>query len=304
MARIARKNLRQFGVTGPASSFGQFGSKRAGVPQTSQNPTVLQQLGAWLTGWQDAVVASNKAAYLEDMNGWCFVHSYMVAYLMQQGIPEWDTDTVYYTAPNPSIVQYNGGQWYMSLQDANAGNAPPAGASNAFWRWLNPPQDLAGAATLNFIPKVTNAASANGAPGSVVLADSAVSENGTHVVIGKPIKFPDNSVQSTAATSVVTTQNILGPTGANTRAIGVVYQNTLSRPIFVAASFGSIAGVTPVTFSAKSDANPAPTTVVAQSNVGTASDGVLLFFIVLPGSYYTITRSIVDSSLTYWTEWT
>lgn len=153
MARIARKTLKQFGVTGPASSFGQFGSKRAGLPQTSQNPTVLQQLGAWLTGWQDAVVASNKAAYLEDMNGWCFVHSYMVAYLLQQGIPEWDTDTVYYNSPNPSIVQYNGGQWFKCLQDAITGNAPPAGASNAFWEWINPP--------LPTIPVVGNSLKAN-----------------------------------------------------------------------------------------------------------------------------------------------
>lgn len=136
MAKILRKTLVQFGNAGPTTSFGQFGSKEAGSPQTSQDPSVLQQLSAWTQGWQDAVVSGNKAAYLEDMNGWCFVHSYMMAYVLQQGIPEWDSGTTYYLN---SVVQANNGQWFNSLQDTNLGNAPPAGASNAFWDWVNAP---------------------------------------------------------------------------------------------------------------------------------------------------------------------
>lgn len=136
MAKIIRKTLTQFGVSGPSTAFGQFGSKEAGSPQTSQDPTVLQQLTAWAQGWQNAVVSGNKAAYLEDMNGWCFVHSYMMAYVLQQGIPEWDSGTTYF---QNSVVQANSGQWFNSLQDNNLGNAPPVGASNAFWDWVNAP---------------------------------------------------------------------------------------------------------------------------------------------------------------------
>lgn len=136
MAKIIRKTLSQFGVSGPSTAFGQFGSKEAGSPQTSQDPAVLQQLTAWAQGWQNAVVSGNKAAYLEDMNGWCFVHSYMMAYVLQQGIPEWDSGTTYYLN---SVVQANNGQWFNSLQDTNIGNAPPVGASNAFWSWVNAP---------------------------------------------------------------------------------------------------------------------------------------------------------------------
>lgn len=136
MPKILRKTLIQFGNAGPTSSFGQFGSKEAGTPQTSQDPDVIQQLAAWDNGWQDAVVTANKAAYLEDMNGWCLVHSYMSAYILQQGIPEWDSGTVYYLN---SVVQHNNGQWFNSLQDNNLNNAPPAGTSNAFWDWVNAP---------------------------------------------------------------------------------------------------------------------------------------------------------------------
>lgn len=133
-----RFTLIPFGNAGPASSFGQFGSKAAASPQTTQDPVVIQQLAAWSDGWQNAVVAGDKAAYLEDMNGWCFVHSKAVAYIYQMGIPQWDTSTTYM---KNSVVQdaVGNGQWFSSLQDNNAGNTPPAGASNAFWSWVNPP---------------------------------------------------------------------------------------------------------------------------------------------------------------------
>lgn len=151
MPKILRKTLTQFGNAGPTSSFGQFGSKEAGTPQTSQDPTVIQQLAAWVNGWQDAVVTANKAAYMEDMNGWCFVHSYMSAYILQQGIPEWDSGTTYY---QNSVVQYNNGQWFNSLQDNNLNNVPPVGASNAFWSWINapvtPPQAVPTGVILDF----------------------------------------------------------------------------------------------------------------------------------------------------------
>jgi microcystin-dependent protein len=60
----------------------------------------------------------------------------MTAYLLQQGIPEWDSATTYYLN---SVVQANSGQWFNSLQDNNLGNAPPVSASNAFWAWVNAP---------------------------------------------------------------------------------------------------------------------------------------------------------------------
>jgi microcystin-dependent protein len=138
MAKIVRKTMVAFGQNGPTTSFGQFGSKEAGFPQTTKDPTVIQQLAAWSNGWQDAVVTANKAAYLEDMNGMSYVFSYMLGYVLQQGIPEWDMNTVYY---RNSVVQDNSGQgqWFNSLQDNNQGNQPPVSASNAFWQWVNPP---------------------------------------------------------------------------------------------------------------------------------------------------------------------
>ena len=196
MAKLTRETLIQFGKSGAPTVFGQFGSKLAGLPQTSQDPAVLQALAAWVQGWQSAVVAGDKAGYLEDMNGWCFVHSYMMAYLYQQGIPEWDGGTEYYanSVVQGTVALGNAGQWFNSLQDNNTGNAPPVGASNAFWEWVNEP---AAAVPLvgNSLKASLTVAPNGGAPGTKVdvAADllsvqgvtlSAVSETGDISVSG------------------------------------------------------------------------------------------------------------------------
>lgn len=304
MAGLVRKALIPFGDAGPTSSFGQFGSKTAGTPQTSQDPTVIQQLAAWQQGWQNAIVSGDKAAYLEDMNGWCFVHSYEVAYIFQSGIPEWDASTLYF---NGSVVQtMASGQQFRSLSGGvpgvgagQSGNAPPASASNAFWLWTNPPQELVGTATLNKIPKVTNTAPANGVPGSVTLGDSAVSDDGTDVILALPLKFPDNTVQSTAAVSsnAVTVQSppavyVTTPS----RTIGSVYQNTGSKPRFVVVTVLT-AGVC----QALCDSNPSPVTQVAATAIsGAPAVRCPLPFWVLPGYYYLVSGGSLDS----WIEWT
>lgn len=143
MAKLPRVTLRLFGGSGASTFFGQFGSKKAGVPQTSLDPSILQQLAAWVDGWQEAISSSDKAPYLQDMNSFGYVHSYMTSYIFQMGLAEWDPGTTYY---KNSVVQDNTGlgQWFVSIQDTNSNNPPSAGASNAWWTWVNAPQVAAG----------------------------------------------------------------------------------------------------------------------------------------------------------------
>ncbi|PMZ30506.1 hypothetical protein C1X25_36230, partial [Pseudomonas sp. GW247-3R2A] len=84
----------------------------AGSPVISSDPTVIQSLSNWLTGWFGAVVGGNSPA-IEDMNAVCFVYAYQLAYLMQQGIPEYDSGTTYFTGS----LCTSGGVIYRSLQD-------------------------------------------------------------------------------------------------------------------------------------------------------------------------------------------
>lgn len=138
MAQLARETHKLFGATGTTDNFTEFGSTVGpGTAFTKDIPTI-QSLSAWNTGWQSAVYPTNSAPFLEDMNAWCYEHSYQVTYLFQEGIPAWDAGTTYYV---DSIVKLagSGGQLFLSLQANNLNNAPPLSGNNAFWQWLNAP---------------------------------------------------------------------------------------------------------------------------------------------------------------------
>lgn len=307
MAGLVRKTLIPFGQSGAVSNFGQFGSKTASAPLTSQDPAVIQALSAWVQGWQNAIVNSDKAAYLEDMNGWCFVHSYEVAYIYQMGISEWDSATLYFTG---SVVQTAvNGQQFKSLQGGvpgigagQSGNVPPVSSSNAFWLWINPPQNLVGSETLNTLQKVTSTSPANGVPGSVTLGDSLLSEAGGNVVLASGgIKFPDATVQTTAAVSANAVSVSSPPSayvGPASRVLGTVYQNTGSKPRFVLVTV-FVVGNSSIAY-CDSLSSPVQTVGYIASNAGINVVGTV-FFIVLPGYYYKV---LGGTTLEFWTEWT
>lgn len=136
MAKIARATFVQFGLSGPTADFAQYGSQAASAPIKSKNVATIQALTAWVNGWQDAV-ALGEAPYLEDMNGLLYVFSYMLAYLFQEGIPEYDSGTTYFIG---GIVKNLGNsgyvEFYSSLTDTNVGNALPTRADNTNWSFL------------------------------------------------------------------------------------------------------------------------------------------------------------------------
>lgn len=300
MAKLTRKTLRPFGDSASTSYIGQFGSKLAGVPQTSKDPTVIQQLSAWVNGWQLAISGSDKAPYLQDMNGIMYVFCYMLSYLFQTGIPEWDSGTTYFI---DSVVQDAGGsgQQFKSLQDNNTGNTPPSGASNAYWLWINPPAVLVGASsTVNKIQKVSTLSPASGVPGSTAVTDSLLSDDGTDVILGgtpgtNALKFPDGTRQLTASTGSVASQGVV--TGS--RALSTVFQNTGTKPLFVSVcSVLAYGGGVDVYV----DASATPTTLVAALGGVSMSAGVYqMFFIVLPGYYYKAAGT--GAAVSVWTEW-
>lgn len=194
MAKIPRKTLKQFGSNaGLDSFFGQFGSKSAGLPQTSRDLTVIQQLAAWLDGWQDAVVGGNKVSFLQDMNGLHYVFGTELCYLFQMGIPEWDAATTYDIR---SVVQGpvggpTEGQWFESQQVNNTGNVPPTGASNAQWKWINPPTPP--------VPNVGNSLKSN-----LVVKPNNGSPNTSVDVSADTLSVQNVALQAVAATANIT----------------------------------------------------------------------------------------------------
>lgn len=133
-----RKALTVFGKDGGTSNFGQFGSQAASAPLETKDVIAIQALAAWADGWQEAV-AIGQAPYLQDMNAAMYVHSYMLGSIFDEGMPEYDASTIYSFG---SVVKlpYTGGnnfQVFVSLGDANTGNALPTGpASNAHWQFV------------------------------------------------------------------------------------------------------------------------------------------------------------------------
>lgn len=145
MPKLPRVKVVLFGSTGPGTAFGQYGSKTAGTPQTEADFGSLsayiagcQALAAWVTGWTLAAVGAAFNPYLEDMNGAFIVFSYFIANIFERGIPDWDNGTTYFKGAYVQDPAGSGQIWY-SLTDNNLGNVPPLLASNAQWKWGNPP---------------------------------------------------------------------------------------------------------------------------------------------------------------------
>jgi microcystin-dependent protein len=131
-----------FGVDGPTDDFGEFGSQTAGTPVKTKDVSLIQSLTAWTQGWKQAIIAANRAPFLEDMNSLHYVTSYMLAYLMQEGIPEWNSNTEYH---QNSIVKKSGtSELYSSKINTNTGNPLPSQADDANWSYIGPTAGLTG----------------------------------------------------------------------------------------------------------------------------------------------------------------
>ena len=123
MSRLARYTQKIFGSTAGSNQMATFGSEAAGFPFTCDGatvtPTIVQGLSQYLSGWFSGVLGSFSPT-IEDMNALFYLLSYQIAYLLQTGIPEWDSGTTYYVG---DLVQDGSGQIYKSLTNSNLNNA-------------------------------------------------------------------------------------------------------------------------------------------------------------------------------------
>ena len=119
MSKILRKTQVIFASNAGTNQVAQVGSLAASSPVFSMDPAVIQGLSNYQVGWYDVAIGPNSPA-IEDMNGYCFVTSYQIAYVMQEGISEWDSGTVYYIG---SIASDGAGFSYVSQIDNNLNNA-------------------------------------------------------------------------------------------------------------------------------------------------------------------------------------
>lgn len=100
MTNYQRITAKVFGETATATGndpeIGQFGSALAGTYAGTTDVNTIQNLTAWSNGFIDCVTPSQQFPPLPEMTGFGKVISYQEAYLLQKGIPEWDSGTTYY----------------------------------------------------------------------------------------------------------------------------------------------------------------------------------------------------------------
>lgn len=139
MSKITRVVQLIFGNTGDQSHFGAFGSRIQSPPGIfTKDPLTIQSEDAFTNnGLKEAVNPTNSAAFLEDLNGLFYLIFRQIASIFQDGLPDYDGSTPYYTG---SMVRKPGTfEQYGSLIDNNIGNALPNKTTNASWQYLNPP---------------------------------------------------------------------------------------------------------------------------------------------------------------------
>lgn len=115
MSKLTRFTAFLFGQNAGLNQIEEFGSFANGTPVFTTSPSTAQSLSNWLVGWFGGVVGNDNPV-MEDMNAVCFVFSYLLCYLLQEGIPEYDSGTTYYTG---SMVN-SGGYIYVCLQDGTS----------------------------------------------------------------------------------------------------------------------------------------------------------------------------------------
>lgn len=96
--KLERKSQTIFADLCPDEQMCAFGTPNAQVsPEPIYSKDVEEiQTSVYENGWFPETLSGNIRPYAEDMNGLHYVHSYQLAYLLQQGIPEWNKDTPYF----------------------------------------------------------------------------------------------------------------------------------------------------------------------------------------------------------------
>jgi microcystin-dependent protein len=130
MAKITRNNQKVFGDNSAVNNFHQFGNSSV----TTKDVGAMQN-GNWENGWSDGGVNINGVItpQFQEFNTLSYVTTSQIAYLQQEGIAEWHTETEYH---QNSIIKESGTtKLYVSLTNNNTGNAVNSGGDNAFWKF-------------------------------------------------------------------------------------------------------------------------------------------------------------------------
>lgn len=135
MAKLPRETQLVFASTPGFDQVTQVGSTFNGSPVYTTSIATIQSLANYLAGWYECApnnpsTGSPSFPIIQDMNALMYLITYQLAYLMQEGVPEWDSGTTYYIG---SRVNDGNGNLYTSIANTNLNNA----VTNSTY-WLPP----------------------------------------------------------------------------------------------------------------------------------------------------------------------
>lgn len=116
MAKITRATQKIFAGNAPQNQLTAFGSINAGNPIYSKDVAQIMTI-AFQTGWA-AAIEEDYAPYRQDANAINYAVTSQLAYLFQEGVPEWDAGTTYYTGSIVKVIDTTV-KFYVSKTDDN-----------------------------------------------------------------------------------------------------------------------------------------------------------------------------------------
>lgn len=119
---LERKHLKVFGSEADPLLIGQFGSAVENVKKNTSDIEEIQALESWDKGWESATVSDNRYPAIQERNGVDKVLSYQTAYILQEGIPEWNSKTEYSSKSLVKGLDGNNIKLYRSKQEGNTGH--------------------------------------------------------------------------------------------------------------------------------------------------------------------------------------
>lgn len=143
MAQQTRVVQRIFGETGLTNDFAQIGSAAAGTPLLTKDLTTIQQLAQYSEGLVGTSINQGDTILprLQDFNSLLFLITTQLAYILQNGIPEWinSVDQRYYA--NISYVTVGGNVYQAILGDdaTNINSQRDPTTEPTWWRLIRTP---------------------------------------------------------------------------------------------------------------------------------------------------------------------
>lgn len=118
MTKIQRTMQKVFAGEAGSQQITEFGTPKTDNPVYTQDLTQIQNTN-YMYGW-GAALLPDKSPWQEDMNALFYLVTKQLAYLFQEGIPEYDPGTEY--SKNSFARGVGSKIIYCSLQDNNTGN--------------------------------------------------------------------------------------------------------------------------------------------------------------------------------------